>query len=127
MIWSTGGVWWSNSNLLSLPLSLPNMGVRASKLTKVIGVSKLKSLRGSTPLTPKGYIPVSVGVNMNESKRFMVHAKSLADQDFVEFLCKSAEEYGFYNDGILKIPYEAEAFEEWICVQGAKHNVLRVN
>lgn len=46
---------------------------------------------------------------MNESKRFMVHAKSLADQDFVEFLCKSAEEYGFYNDGILKIPYEAEA------------------
>ncbi|XP_058192301.1 uncharacterized protein LOC131309722 [Rhododendron vialii] len=105
------------------------MGVRASKLTKVIGVSKLKSFKGSstTILTPKGYIPVSVGVNMNESKRFMVHAKSLADQDFVEFLCKSAEEYGFYNDWILTIPYEAEAFEEWICVQGAKHNVLRVN
>ncbi|KAH7858023.1 hypothetical protein Vadar_019154 [Vaccinium darrowii] len=102
------------------------MGVRASKLTKIIGVSKLKSFR-ETPLTPKGYIPVSVGVNMNESKRFMIHTKSLRDKDFVEFLCKSAEEYGFYNDGILKIPYEAEAFEEWFCVQGAKHNVLRVD
>ena len=97
------------------------MGVRASKLSKVMGGSG----RPKSPiLTPKGYVPVSVGLN-NETQRFMVHTRALGDADFLELLCRSAEEYGFYYQGILRIPYEAKDFEEWMR-KGDKLNIFRV-
>ena len=101
------------------------MGVKASKMSKIMGgtTGGVRRLRGP-PLTPKGYIPVSVGVN-EEKKRFMVHRTALGDAEFLEFLCRSAEEYGFCNQGIIKIPYEAKDFEEWM-IKRAKQSMLRV-
>lgn len=100
------------------------MGLRASKLSKLIGAQVLrKRLRGSS-LTPRGYIPIFVGMN-NDTRRFMVRAKTLEDADFLEFLYRSAEEYGFGNEGVLRIPYEAEDFEEWM-LRRSKRNVFRV-
>ncbi|XP_059639436.1 auxin-responsive protein SAUR40-like [Cornus florida] len=100
------------------------MGVSGSKLSKIIGVGGVKRLRGP-PLTPKGYIPVAVGVD-NETKRFMVHTTAFCDADFRGFLFKTAEEYGFCQEGILRIPYESKAFEEYWKNKGAKQKVLRV-
>lgn len=100
------------------------MGLRASKLSKLIGAQVLrKRLRGSS-LTPRGYIPMCVGMN-NDTRRFMVRAKVLEDADFLEFLYRSAEEYGFCNEGVLRIPYEAKDFEEWM-LRRSKRNVFRV-
>lgn len=100
------------------------MGLRASKLSKHIGAQVLgKRLRGSS-LTPRGYIPICVGMN-NDTRRFMVRAKALEDADFLEFLYRSAEEYGFCNEGVLRIPYEAKDFEEWM-LRRSKRNVFRV-
>lgn len=64
-------------------------------------------------VTPKGYVPICVGVN-NDTKRFIVHTKALGDADFLELLYKSSEEYGFCNQGVLRIPYEAKEFEDWM-------------
>ncbi|CAK9144657.1 unnamed protein product [Ilex paraguariensis] len=101
------------------------MGVKVSKLRTIVGLKGIMRIRErDAPLTPKGYIPISVGLN-DENKRFMVHTAALRDADFLELLCVSAEEYGFCNEGILKIRYEAKAFEDWL-VKGAKQKVFRV-
>ncbi|TKY64223.1 Auxin-induced protein, ARG7 [Spatholobus suberectus] len=44
----------------------------------------------------------------------MVHTRALGDASFRELLGGSAEEYGFRNEGVLKIPFEAQDFEEWL-------------
>ncbi|XP_022724828.1 auxin-responsive protein SAUR40-like [Durio zibethinus] len=100
------------------------MGVGASKLNRLIGARRIKRF-GVPQLTPKGYVPVCVGLN-DDTRRFIVHTTTLRDADFSEMLCKSAEEYGFCNEGILRIPYEAKDFEEWI-MRRAKRKIVRVD
>ncbi|KAJ0006986.1 hypothetical protein Pint_29296 [Pistacia integerrima] len=94
------------------------MGVRSSKLSRLIGGGgggRVKRLGGGRPqlVTPRGYVPICVGVN-DDTKRFIVHTKALGDADFLGLLYKSAEEYGFCNQGVLRIPYEAKEFEDWM-------------
>jgi SAUR family protein len=43
----------------------------------------------------------------------------------LELLYKSAEEYGFDNEGILRIAYEAKDFEERMMITRAKGKVIR--
>ncbi|KAL6144424.1 PREDICTED: uncharacterized protein LOC101292332 [Fragaria vesca subsp. vesca] len=100
------------------------MGVRGSRLSQIIGVSK--RLRSSTPvMTPRGYVPVCVGVD-GDFQRFMVHTKLLGHQEFMELLYRSAEEYGFCNDGVLRIPYEAKDFEEYWMIKKSKPKIFKV-
>ncbi|KAA8541597.1 hypothetical protein F0562_022749 [Nyssa sinensis] len=99
------------------------MGGKASKFSWMIGVTGVKRLREPPLTTRKGYIPVSVGMN-DETKRFMVHTTALRDPDFLELLCKTADEYGFSNKGVLRIPYEAKDFEDWMITR-AKQKMLR--
>lgn len=96
------------------------MGARESKLRKWVGGgSAHKRLNIEGPMTlvvppPRGYVPICVGTNEDTCRRFMVHTSSLGDADFCELLGRSAEEFGFRNEGVLRIPFEAqEDFEEW--------------
>ncbi|KAL2521257.1 Auxin-responsive protein SAUR40 [Forsythia ovata] len=99
------------------------MGVKASKMSRFVSVRSVKRLKGPS-MAPRGYIPVAVGVN-DETKRFMVHTTALYDAEFLEFLCRSAEEYGFCSEGILRIPFDAKTFEERMS-KGAKQKMFRV-
>ncbi|XP_011048649.1 PREDICTED: uncharacterized protein LOC105142628 [Populus euphratica] len=99
-------------------------GVKASKLSKLIGARGVKGLGVTTPLPPKGHDYLSVGFN-NDARRFIVHTKLHCDAGFLELLYKSAEEYGFDNEGILMIAYEAKDFEEWMITR-AKEKVTWV-
>lgn len=91
------------------------MGMRGSKLGRYVGargiIIQRRRLRGP-PLTPRGYVPVCVGLEDDTAKRFMVRTTLLGDADFSELLYRSAEEYGFCNEGILRIPCGAKDFEE---------------
>ncbi|OVA12360.1 Auxin-induced protein [Macleaya cordata] len=101
------------------------MGLRASKLSRFfLANGAYKRLKGP-PSTPKGYVPVCVGMN-NDTKCFMIHTKSLSDAEFVKLLYKSAEEYGFCTEGILRIPYDAKEFEEWMIKRTSDQKMLRV-
>ncbi|KAF5732093.1 SAUR-like auxin-responsive protein family [Tripterygium wilfordii] len=115
------------------------MGVRASKVnSKMIigGTGRYKRLGGGCPSPspslppppppppPRGYVPICVGVN-DDTRRFIVHTTMLGDADFLEFLYKSAEEYGFCNQGVLRIPYKTKDFEERIIKLG-KPRIIRV-
>ncbi|KAJ6704162.1 SMALL AUXIN-UP RNA-RELATED, partial [Salix viminalis] len=65
------------------------------------------------------------GLTTIYTRRFIVHTKALGEAEFLELLYKSAEEYGFDSEGILRIAYhEAKDFEEWM-ITGAKGKVLR--
>lgn len=91
--------------------------MKGSKLSKI--------MRRNSSLVPKGYVPISVGVNEETAKRFFIHTTTLSHTDFLEFLRSSAEEYGFLNNGVLRIPYETREFEEWIKKDG-KYKMLKV-
>ncbi|KAH1055059.1 hypothetical protein J1N35_033124 [Gossypium stocksii] len=97
------------------------MGVRGSKL---IGDRVFKRV-GFRSLTPKGYVPVCVGID-DDTRRFIVHRKALRDKDFLEMLYKSSEEYGFHYEGVLRIRYEAKDFEEWIMTKTKWKNIIRI-
>ncbi|KAL0332614.1 UNVERIFIED_CONTAM: Auxin-responsive protein SAUR40 [Sesamum calycinum] len=83
-----------------------------------------EGIKGAFFSATKGYIPVAVGVDQ-ETKRFMVHTTALSNAEFVQLLCRSAEEYGFCNKGILRIPYDAKAFEEWMS-RSTEQKIIRV-
>ncbi|KAM1218247.1 hypothetical protein EV1_045044 [Malus domestica] len=95
---------------------------RSGKLSQLIGAKRLKS---SPSTTPKRYVPVCVGVD-GDTKRFMIHTKLLSHAEFLKLLYRSAEEYGFCNDGVLRIPYEARDFEEYWMIKMPKPNIYRV-
>ncbi|XP_054783970.1 uncharacterized protein LOC129290933 [Prosopis cineraria] len=85
------------------------MGITGSEVVKCVG-GYYKCL-GGAKLGRKGYVPVKVGMDEESSRRFMVETKALRDARFCELLSKSAEELGFYNDGVLRILSEPHDFE----------------
>jgi SAUR family protein len=90
------------------------MGARESKLRKWVssGSGQYKRIQGPMLLAPKGYVPICVGTNEDTGRRFMVHTRALGDAFFCELLGKAEEVYGFSNEGVLRIPFEAQDFEE---------------
>lgn len=105
------------------------MGIRESKLRKRgsngSGYKRIEEDEEDHVVAPKGYVPIWVGVDENSRKRFMVHTRDLRDAHFCEMLGRSAEEFGFRNDGVLWISFEARDFEEWMITR-SKHNIKKV-
>ncbi|XP_062115751.1 auxin-responsive protein SAUR71 [Humulus lupulus] len=72
---------------------------------------KLRRRSSSTPapaVVPEGHVPVYVG---DEMERFVVSAELLNHPVFVELLDKSAQEYGYEQKGVLRIPCHVLVFE----------------
>ncbi|KAI3456685.1 hypothetical protein Pfo_013348 [Paulownia fortunei] len=57
---------------------------------------------------PEGHLPVYVG---EEMERFVVSAELLNHPIFVKLLNKSAQEYGYEQKGVLRIPCHVFLFE----------------
>ncbi|KAE8646874.1 hypothetical protein Csa_020961 [Cucumis sativus] len=62
---------------------------------------------GALPV-PQGHVPVYVG---DEMERFAVSAELLNHPVFVTLLDKSAQEYGYEQKGVLRIPCHVLLFE----------------
>ncbi|CAN1183431.1 Auxin-responsive protein SAUR50 [Linum perenne] len=77
---------------------------RQKSTTKALSVSSSPS-----PDVPAGYVAIYVGAN---GRRFVVRAKYLNHPIFNTILSLAEEEYGFKNDGPLRIPCEEWEFEE---------------
>ncbi|GMI86027.1 SMALL AUXIN UPREGULATED 71 [Hibiscus trionum] len=61
---------------------------------------------------PQGHFPVYVGIDQTApTRRFIVSAEMLRQPIFVELLNRSAQEYGYEQRGVLRIPINAVAFE----------------
>ncbi|XP_059666688.1 auxin-responsive protein SAUR71-like [Cornus florida] len=57
---------------------------------------------------PEGHLPVYVG---EEMERFVVSAELLNHPIFIKLLNKSAQEYGYEQKGVLRIPCHVLVFE----------------
>lgn len=64
---------------------------------------------------PEGHLPVYVG---DEMERFVVRADLLGRPVFLELLRRSAEEYGYEQRGVLRIPCPVPLFQR-ILIAGA--------
>ncbi|KAF3781346.1 Auxin-responsive protein [Nymphaea thermarum] len=62
---------------------------------------------GGCEVVPEGHLPVCVG---EEMERFVVSAESLNHPLFAELLRLSAQEYGYDQKGVLRIPCPAGIF-----------------
>lgn len=57
---------------------------------------------------PKGFLAVSVG---EEMKRFVIPTEYLSHRAFAALLREAEEEFGFHQEGVLRIPCEVSVFE----------------
>ncbi|XP_071901186.1 protein SMALL AUXIN UP-REGULATED RNA 51-like [Coffea arabica] len=64
---------------------------------------------GSSDVVPKGYLAVCVG---EELKRFVIPMEYLGHQAFGILLREAEEEFGFQQEGVLKIPCQVAVFEK---------------
>ncbi|XP_031115117.1 auxin-responsive protein SAUR71-like [Ipomoea triloba] len=65
-------------------------------------------LRSGSVGVPEGHLPVYVG---EEMERFVVSAELLNHPVFIHLLNKSAQEYGYKQEGVLRIPCHVLVFE----------------
>ncbi|KAK1393160.1 Auxin-responsive protein SAUR41 [Heracleum sosnowskyi] len=65
--------------------------------------------RRRTGSVPEGHLPVYVG---EESERFIVNAELLNHPVFMKLLNISAQEYGYEQKGVLRIPCHVLVFEK---------------
>ncbi|KAH7861983.1 hypothetical protein Vadar_033360 [Vaccinium darrowii] len=69
---------------------------------------KSRRSRGRSGGVPEGHLPVYVG---EEMERFVVSADLLNHPIFVMLLNRSAQEYGYEQKGVLRIPCHVVVFE----------------
>lgn len=62
---------------------------------------------------PRGCIPVLVGSD-GSMERFVVQVKVLREPCIMELLNMAAQEFGYGQQGILRIPCDAEHFRQMI-------------
>jgi SAUR family protein len=63
----------------------------------------------SNDVVPKGYLAICVG---KELKRYIIPTEYLGHQAFGILLREAEEEFGFQQEGVLKIPCEVPVFEK---------------
>ncbi|CAA0842141.1 Auxin-responsive protein SAUR71 [Striga hermonthica] len=79
------------------------------RLSRVADSSMLRSERRTAGggRVPEGHLPVYVG---EEMERFVVSAEHLNHPIFVKLLNRSAQEYGYEQRGVLRIPCRVFVF-----------------
>ncbi|KAI3675653.1 hypothetical protein L1987_85245 [Smallanthus sonchifolius] len=74
---------------------------------------------------PEGHLPIYVG---EEMERFVVSADLLNHPIFINLLNRSAQEYGYEQKGVLRIPCHVFVFEQVLEAlrtgKEASHNLL---
>ncbi|KAH7661083.1 Small auxin-up RNA protein [Dioscorea alata] len=68
----------------------------------------LRSSKEPRERVPEGHVPVYVG---KEMERFAVRAELLGRPAFLELLRRSAQEYGYQQSGVLRIPCPVPLFK----------------
>lgn len=88
--------------------------------------SRVGSFRKRSGGVPGGHLPVYVG---EEMERFVVSAELLNHPIFVKLLNKSAQEYGYEQQGVLHIPCHVYLFErvmETLRIGGEARDLLEL-
>ncbi|KAL2933462.1 Auxin-responsive protein SAUR71 [Bienertia sinuspersici] len=71
--------------------------------------NSVSSTSTTTEYIPKGFLAVCVG---KELKRYVIPTEYLGHQAFGILLREAEEEFGFHQEGVLKIPCDVVVFEK---------------
>ncbi|KAI5575685.1 hypothetical protein POPTR_010G253800v4 [Populus trichocarpa] len=109
----------SNNNSSS---SSSNASKSIKFLKRTLSFTDLSSsaAASSNDAVPKGYLAVCVG---KELKRYIIPTEYLGHQAFGILLREAEEEFGFQQEGVLKIPCEVPVFEKILKVVEEKKDV----
>ncbi|XP_074581721.1 auxin-induced protein 10A5-like [Curcuma longa] len=77
-------------------------------LKRTLSFSENPAAASGEAAVPKGYLAVSVG---EEMRRFVIPTEYLGHRAFAALLQEAEEEFGFGQEGVLRIPCEVAAFE----------------
>ncbi|XP_010263287.1 PREDICTED: auxin-responsive protein SAUR32-like [Nelumbo nucifera] len=115
----------SKSNSCNTTSSTNGSGSKSIKFLKKtlsFSESSLSTLSGDT--VPKGFLAVCVG---EEMKRFIIPTEYLSHRAFGILLREAEEEFGFQQEGVLRIPCEVSVFEKILKVVQDKKEVFFIN
>ncbi|CAI9754076.1 unnamed protein product [Fraxinus pennsylvanica] len=113
----------SVSGPTSVALGSGSKSIKFLKKTLSFTESSISSSVSSDQV-PKGYIAVCTG---KELKRFVIPMEYLGHQAFRILLREAEEEFGFQQEGVLKIPCEVELFEKILKLMEEKKDVFFLN
>lgn len=89
------------------------MGIRKKKMTEYVRLSS-KKWKEEEAVLRKGCVPVLVGKEEMSMERHHIHTNLLNHPYISALLELSALEFGFQQQGLLKIPCDAECFKRII-------------
>ncbi|KAJ7982032.1 Auxin-responsive protein [Quillaja saponaria] len=75
---------------------------------RALAAAKIRRSGVRSSPVPQGHVPIYVG---DEMERFVVSAELLNHPIFIKLLNKSAQEYGYEQKGVLRIPCHVLVFE----------------
>ncbi|KAB1218241.1 Auxin-induced protein X15 [Morella rubra] len=107
----------SNTITCSPSTAIGNKSIKFLKRT----LSFSDTFGASNDVVPKGFLAVCVG---KELKRFIIPTEYLGHQAFGMLLREAEEEFGFQQEGVLKIPCEVSVFEKILKVVEEKREVF---
>ncbi|TVU45825.1 hypothetical protein EJB05_05328, partial [Eragrostis curvula] len=68
---------------------------------------------------PKGHVPIIAGGEDGDGERVMVPVRLLSDPSVAELLDMAAQQYGYGQPGVLRVPCDAGHFRR--VLDGAMH------
>ncbi|KAF5767052.1 putative small auxin-up RNA [Helianthus annuus] len=111
----------NNNNNAAAPITTNNNKTTTKGLNKFlkktlsfsdISSSSSSQQQGQEDVVKKGYLAVWVGRDEGGMKKFVIPTDYLAHQAFSVLLRDAEEEFGFQQEGILKIPCDVPLFEK---------------
>ncbi|XP_068639042.1 protein SMALL AUXIN UP-REGULATED RNA 51-like [Aristolochia californica] len=99
-----------------------NKSIKFLKRTLSLTDTSVAAISGD--VVPKGFLAVCVG---RELKRFIIPTEYLSHTAFGILLREAEEEFGFQQEGVLRIPCEVSVFERILKVVEEKREVFFVH
>lgn len=90
------------------PKNNSKKSIKFLKRTLSFSDTNINALSGGGEVVPKGSLAVCVG---EEMKRFVIPTEYLSHRAFATLLREAEEEFGFQQEGVLRIPCEVSVFE----------------
>jgi SAUR family protein len=110
------------SNTNNNSSSSGNKGIKFLKRT--LSLTDVSISNSNVDIVPKGFLAVCVG---KELKRFIIPMDYLKHQAFEVLLQEAEEEFGFQQEGVLKIPCQVSMFEKILKVVEDKKEALNLH
>ncbi|GJZ92943.1 auxin-responsive protein SAUR72-like protein [Tanacetum coccineum] len=111
----------NNNNAAVAPAATSSTKGLNKFLKKTLSFSDISS-SVQEDVVRKGYLAVWVGRDEDAMKKFVIPTDYLAHQAFSVLLRDAEEEFGFQQEGILKIPCDIPLFEEILKMMSTSSN-----